>query len=742
VLLLAFAVIAGVIALIQRNDAKAQALTSDAERIGAQALNEQDVDRQLLLAVAAVKLQNRIETRSDLFAVLEKNQALIHLIRPFHDLLDAIQVSPDGRLVAVADSNGFVRFIDFAGWRQVGPPVPLGNPVAPRAMSFSPDGRTLMVVTVGNAVSELMAINVARHTARRIRLWRSPINSPPNDTDGVAYSPDGRSLAVSLVSEQPGITNIPSSARVLMLDARTGAVRWQRRYPVRSPEQEEPHVAFTPAGVLLTSAQHGDTILWNTRTGQIIRRFPIGGLPAISAGGDRVALGRNSPAAALVTSSWMTVLNLRTGRYRTLAAELADAWIRGVSFIDRGSEIVADAFDGVHVWDVASGTIDQSFVGQPGQRSVMAVGRAGATVVVGSQDGSVAGFDLSGRQRLGQAFSWGQPDAGCQGETLGPCDAMSPQSDVLADTQSNGGVALVNLRTLRRVKLLAPRDGRAADAVSFMPGGRTLIDGGLNGNVTMWDVRTGRVLDTLHFSAPVQGTAPSPDGKLLAVQTQTSLSPSSRVEVVRIATGKVLQSRTVPALSSGLKFTGDGRELVALGCCAPGAAVVAWDVRSDRQLFIDRPSDQASAMDIAPGSNVVAVGTDDGKLLFLDPRSGKQVEPPLQAAAGNIAKVSFSPDGRDVAVGASDNVASIWNISSRERLGNPIDAFPGYFPLPYFEPDGRLLVLGGPPETAVQWPTAVQSWERFACQAAGRDLTPAEWHDLLPNRSYRPVCGT
>jgi hypothetical protein len=55
-----------------------------------------------------------------------------------------------------------------------------------------------------------------------------------------------------------------------------------------------------------------------------------------------------------------------------------------------------------------------------------------------------------------------------------------------------------------------------------------------------------------------------------------------------------------------------------------------------------------------------------------------------------------------------------------------------------FEPNGRLLMI--PLSNAFEWPTDVKSWERFACRVAGRDLTPAEWHDLLPNRAYRPVC--
>ena len=55
-----------------------------------------------------------------------------------------------------------------------------------------------------------------------------------------------------------------------------------------------------------------------------------------------------------------------------------------------------------------------------------------------------------------------------------------------------------------------------------------------------------------------------------------------------------------------------------------------------------------------------------------------------------------------------------------------------------FEPGGRLLIteLG----SAIEWPLDRPTLQRFACQVAGRDLTREEWHDILPNRPYRPVC--
>jgi class 3 adenylate cyclase/WD40 repeat protein/tRNA A-37 threonylcarbamoyl transferase component Bud32 len=736
VALLVLAIVAGTVALIQRHDARAQALTADAERIGAQGLTERNVDRAMLLGVAAVKLQDRVETRSDLLAVLQRNPALTHLIRPFSDQVIGVQVTPDRRSLAVADSSGVVRFIDLATWKPAGAEVHLGDAVAPRAMSFAPDGRTLMVVTVAANRSTLQAIDLTTRTARAIHTWADRNPLPPSGSAGVAYSPDGASIAVSLIREGEA-DGTPTAERLLMLDAATGRVRWQRPYPMRHA-QEEPQVTFTPPGVLLTSAQHGDTILWNPRTGRVLRRYDIGGLPAISADGDEVALGRNTPVTDPVLSSGVSVLNLRTGRRRTLAANLSTGWIRGIALSADGSRIIADAFDGVHIWDAASGSILESFVGQPGQRSVMAVNPGVTTAFVGSQDGSVTAFDLSGTRRLGQMFTWNPPPDGCAGESAGPCNALEPRSDLLADTQFNGAVAIVNIRTERLVKMLPARDGNIADAVSFMPGGRTLIDGGSNGHVTLWDVASWRATETLRFSQPVQLTAPSPDGRLLAVQTQSQTSSSSHVAIVRLASGRVLQTHTVPDGSGGLRFSRDGRELVAVGCCHPGSAVISFDVRSGRELFRRTFAEHFQPAAVDPRSGMIGIGGQNGDVLFLDPRTGTPVRPPLQAAVGNINYIAFSPNGRSLAVSGGGYGVNLWDLLTRKQIGSSFGPYLGVIPPVLFEPDGRLLVVLL--EQAVQWPTDVGTWQRFGCQVAGRDLTRAEWHDLLPTRPYEPVC--
>ncbi|HEY6526617.1 MAG TPA: protein kinase, partial [Solirubrobacteraceae bacterium] len=728
--LLAVAVLAGVVALIQRHHAQAQALTSDAERVGAQALTEQNADRAMLLGVAAVKLQSRAETRSDLLAALQRNPALTHLSRPSDQLLTAVDVSPDGRLLAVGDVTGDVRFIDLRTWKQTGAVTPVGTGVAPLAMSFSPDGHTLLVVTIFPVGSALQAIDVATHAVRLIRTWPNTNPHPPLGSNSIAYSPDGRSIAVSIVQEAVD-DGTPTAATLIVIDAATGRIRWQRPYPMR-PEQEEPHVVFTPAGTLLTSAQHGDTILWDTHGGRVLRRYSIGGLPAVSADSRQVALGRNTPFRDAIESSSVSVLNLRTGNHRTLPQNLSAAWIRGIAFSSDGSRIVADAFDGVHVWDVASGSIEESFAGQPDQSSVMAVDARLTTAFVGTGDGTVAAFDLSGARRLGRTFAWNAPADTCTGESAGPCDAVDPRSDLLADTQGTGAVALVNLRTGRRVKTLPARDGSIADAVSFLPSGHTLADGGNNGHVTLWNLATWRPIRTLHFPEPVQLTTPSPDGRLLAVQTQSTASSNSHVAIVRLATGRVLRTLTVPQGSGGLQFTSDGRELLAVGCCLDATAVASIDVRSGRVLFERSFTRSYPTAAVNPRSGVIALGGEKGEVLFLDPRTGRAVRPPLRAAIGDISYVAFSPDGRSLAVSGVDNDVDLWDLRTRKMLGSPWGPYPDIVPRVLFDRNGRLLIIQ--PEKTEEWPMDVRTWERFACQVAGRNLTRAEWHDELPNR--------
>jgi WD40 repeat protein len=95
----------------------------------------------------------------------------------------------------------------------------------------------------------------------------------------------------------------------------------------------------------------------------------------------------------------------------------------------------------------------------------------------------------------------------------------------MAYSHHDGTIAIVNLHALRHEGL--PDHNGPDDALAWLPDGRTVIHGGFDGHVTFWDVTTAHLTRTLRFTDTVQNVVPSPDGTLLAVQTQKEASDGS-----------------------------------------------------------------------------------------------------------------------------------------------------------------------------------------------------------------------
>jgi WD40 repeat protein/class 3 adenylate cyclase/tRNA A-37 threonylcarbamoyl transferase component Bud32/energy-coupling factor transporter ATP-binding protein EcfA2 len=736
-ILLILAVIAGVVAFVQRGHAREEALKSDAERVGALAKAETTLDRRFLLAVAGMQLDDRVETRGDLLSVLQGTPAAFRLIRPSRRDITALAVSPTGRLLASGDSGGAVRFYDIRTWRPSGPALRLAGQVSGNAMAFAPHGDMLAVATVtGGNRSNLYLFRPPSRSARLVASWRSApsVLGPPRFTR-MAFSPNGKRLAVAVATASPG-SPVPTGQRVLLLEMPSGRVVWQRKkYPLRQG-QNETEPAFRPDGTLVTSAQQGETLLWRARTGRIKRRFAIGGPFAISPDGRLAAVARNSPDPANPSAA-LTVLDLTTGRRRALAPLPAQGWIVSVAFTPDGRRIIGASFEGaVRVWDLASGAISQTFAGQSSGAN-LAVTPDGRTVFSAAETGTVVAFDVAGSQQLGRAFRWNAPDKGCLNT---PCFVINPQSTLMATSQGDGTVALIDLRTRRVIDTLAARNGRPAEALAFFPDGRRLATGGVAGRVTLWDIHARKVLRTIRYAEPVWWVAVSPDGRHLAVQTRTAISPQSRVEVREVASNRVLYSRTVTIDRGrgGLFFSPDARRLAVLGCCRPGSPIEVWDARSGERKLSVALDGYAASLAFSPDGRRLAAGTNDGTVLLLDAQDGERRGPPIEVGKDEINPVSFSPDGRLLAASAADQTATVWDLASRTRLGTTFPTVQGTLPVADFAPDGDLVIAYL--ADAVKWPMDPRTWERFACKVAGRDLTPAEWDDLLPDRDHQRVC--
>ena len=242
---LAVALVAVVVALVQRGNARGEALRSDAQRLGTLAGTETSLDRSFLFAVAGRHLSDRAETRGDLLGVLQHSPAVFRLIHPSRHQITALAVSPDGRLLATGDSAGIVRFHNIRTWQGTGRVIRLGGAVSQQAMAFSPNGDTLAVATAGGATGRACIWSSCRRArCNGSASWPSiPASIGPARFTRMAFSPDGTRLAVAVATAAPD-SPVPVGQRLILLDASSGQLIWQRSYPMR-PFQGEASVAFT-----------------------------------------------------------------------------------------------------------------------------------------------------------------------------------------------------------------------------------------------------------------------------------------------------------------------------------------------------------------------------------------------------------------------------------------------------------------------------------------------------------------
>ena len=117
--LLAVATVAALAALDQRGQARSEARAAQAQRLGAQALNDEELDRALLVARQGVALDDAPGTRDNLLAVLRRAPAAMAVMRGDGDVVNAVALHPDGRTLAIGDDDGTLVFLDAATRRRL-----------------------------------------------------------------------------------------------------------------------------------------------------------------------------------------------------------------------------------------------------------------------------------------------------------------------------------------------------------------------------------------------------------------------------------------------------------------------------------------------------------------------------------------------------------------------------------------------------------------------------------------------
>jgi WD40 repeat protein/tRNA A-37 threonylcarbamoyl transferase component Bud32 len=736
--LLAAALAGGIFALIQRGEARDAETAQLAQRLGAEALVEEDLDRSLLLAREAVAIEDSPQTRGYLLAALRRSPAAIGIMHGRGDVLRGIAISPDGKMLAVGGGDG-VLFFDAGTYEQVG--EPLWAAPATESLAYSPDGRTLAVggdriVRLFDArTRELLAETALSGVATRM-----------------AFANDGSQLVVLFPPGQAQDLG-QDDAQITIRDAAT-------LKPIgRSIKPEDlvgayvgfhyasPQFALTADDrSLITASEAGELGWWDLRSRKKTRTEEI------ETGLHALALSPDGLTAAVGIEHGVQFVDQRSGTVQTVTGGLTGSpnWLL---FSPDGETVVSTNLDGtVTLWDVESATPRDTLRGHSNSVQQPVFSPDGGTLYTVSHDGTAIAWDITGDRGLGRPFTFTHDRRFSPAGYDGHPGEFSPDGRLIALGLKKEGIQLWDARELtpvgppllemggtRRVKgCPTPSCPREVKALAFSPDGRTLAARTIDGSLTLWDVGSrSRLRGPLSAGGAFilgGGVSFSPDGATLATAGDFG------VKLWDVATGASLGTLGSWA-AADLAYSADGA-MIAFARPERGGAEV-WDVTTRTPIVaVDGtlPPIQDLSVALSPDGRMLAVGGFGRVVRLWDVRTGKLVHELNQGGNGAF-DLEFSPDGRTLAVSGFEPVASLWDVGTGIQIGPQLTAGDRRTMIG-LSPDGRhLLETHGNGQGAV-WDVDPESWERRACDLANRTLTREEWEEFLPGRPYEPACAT
>ncbi|WP_405363236.1 helix-turn-helix domain-containing protein [Kitasatospora sp. NBC_00085] len=758
----------------------ARALLSEAQRNAAQ-----DPYAAILAAVEARRTARSgvtgLEQAADDAVLSTQSQYLTGRIPGFAWGVNALALSPDGRLVATGDSQGQVALWDTRTTALVAElqDHTLGKPV--QDVEFSPDG-------------SLLAAAITWEPSRRIVLWRvadrqelpSPV-MPPSTTGRssvakrLAFSRDGALLAAgSSDGDLPGRvwvwrTDAGAAPPVRTLTVHTGVVQGLGFGPghllasvstegvvlVRDLDappvgggQEAPAVfagrataprslAFAADGRLLAvGSEYGGIRLWRPPSGG---PAPSGGSstsPSADPSTPPPADSSEAPSEAASEAPAASASAAPPAGPDWSVTDLTPAHLGSVNALaltpDGSTLLSAGADQSTRVWDLPTGRVTAELRGHPTFVLGVAAGGDNRTVVtsagISSPPGSILIWDL----RRGTDLAPG-PDRP-------RVTAVAAAGDRAAVGTADGRIALWDVAgAAPRAVAVSPPSGRAVTGLAFDRGGRTLAAAFAGGTVRLARARDGVQSAVTDVGAEPTAVALSPDGTVLAVGTENG----------RLLTGAPDGSplRARPHTPGGpvhaLAFLGDGAELAFV--CESQAVwlLTVADPSADARASTMKHLDHIRHLAVSPDGRRLATAGNDRVVLVWDARTGKRPDGGAHADADpggdartvgsdTVRSLAFAPDGGAVADVGRQGVLRRWGLTAAAPTatltgpGQPLNGLA-------FLPDGRVLAAGDN-GSAPLWSLDPARAAREACVVLRPPVPRRDWLRLAPGAPYRPGC--
>jgi WD40 repeat protein len=570
------------------------------------------------------------------------------------DVLTAVAVSPNGKLVATGENANVVRIWDASTGQEVRrltATLPETNPnqgEVPRyvmALRFAADGKAIVATYVQAPVAVLWDVSTGAERQR----WTGEDAYPTN------LSGDGARLAAV-------------GTGVHVVDVATG-LEVQTVQLATNPNNQEQvmAVALNADGSILATVTDDKTIrFWDVATGRKRRQATLPGYAtALAFSGDGAALAAFCPDVDGVGA--VVLIDAKTGK----ELRRLEGPIRGIHvlvFTPDGKSLATGGVDHtLRLWDTATGKELPSPAGHPGGITTISLTRDGRRLATCSDNDRIIRIWESATGREVRQIV-GHP-AGVDEVTF------SPDGKLLASAAWDDAVYIWEVATGRLVHKL--EDHAALGAyLRFADDSKTLATCGRANAVGLWDCTTGKLIREL--PAPPNGLSafgPFHDGRLLAFEAPDPNVEANPIITLWDVTANYPMRRFEghQGIVNSAVLSADGRMVASRGS---DGTIRVWEVATggERRRFQEPGPNAHTAswtgtqfLAFSPGGQtLVSVASEDPFARRWDLVEGKEL-PHLATHRSWCGAVEFSANGRVLVTGSRDTTSLMWSGAAVAR---------------------------------------------------------------------------